>query len=56
MTVDERLVRKVMRLYRLETAEAAVDYALRALVGDPRDILDLKGAGWGGDLGELRND
>ena len=54
VSVDERLVRRLMQRYRLATAEHAVDFALRALVGDPRDMLDLKGAGWDGDLEEIR--
>ena len=54
VSVDERLVRKIMRLYRLATAEDAIDFALRSLVSDRRDMLDLKGAGWDGDLEEIR--
>ena len=54
--VDEELIRKVMRLYRLPSKRAAIDFALRALVGDRRhrDILDLAGAGWDGDLRAIR--
>jgi len=50
--IDETLVRRVMRLYRLPTKRAAIDFALRALVGNRkrRDMLDLEGAGWNGDL------
>ena len=50
--IDEILVRRVMRLYGLPTKRAAIDFALRALVGDRphRDMLDLEGAGWDGDL------
>ena len=57
VVIDERLVKKVMRLYRLPTKRAAIDFALRALAGerDRRDMLDLKGAGWGGDLDEIRS-
>jgi Arc/MetJ family transcription regulator len=56
IVIDERLVRRVMRLYRLTTKRAAVDFALRALVGDRRrrDMLDLEGAGWDGDLVAMR--
>ena len=54
--IDERLVRRVMRLYRLPTKRAAIDFALRALVGNRRrrDMLDLEGAGWDGDLVRMR--
>jgi len=55
--VDENLIRRVMRLYRLPSKRAAIDFALRALVGDRRrrDMLDLEGAGWEGDLGRMRS-
>jgi Arc/MetJ family transcription regulator len=57
VVIDERLVRKVMRLYRLSTKRAAIDFALRALAGerDRREMLDLKGAGWDGDLAAIRS-
>src|SRR5882762_3682727 len=56
VVIDETLVRRVMRLYRLPTKRAAIDFALRALVGDRRrrDMLDLEGAGWDGDLVRMR--
>ncbi len=56
VVVDEALIRRVMRLYRLATKRAAIDFALRALVGDRRrrDMLDLEGAGWDGDLSRIR--
>ena len=56
IAIDEALIRKVMRVYRLRTKKEAVDFALRALVGDRkrRDMLDLEGAGWEGDLASMR--
>ena len=56
IVIDEKLVRRVMRLYRLPTKRAAIDFALHALVGDRRrrDMLDLEGAGWDGDLVRMR--
>jgi Arc/MetJ family transcription regulator len=56
VVIDEKLVRRVMRLYRLRTKRAAIDFALRALVGDRRrrEMLDLQGAGWDGDLVRMR--
>jgi Arc/MetJ family transcription regulator len=56
IVVDDALIRRVMRLYRLRTKRAAIDFALRALVGDRRrrDMLDLEGAGWDGDLAGIR--
>ena len=56
VVVDDGLVERVRRLYGLRTAPEAIEFALRRLVGDkrPRDMLDLEGAGWGGDLEEMR--
>ena len=57
VVVDEALIRHVMRLYRLPSKRAAIDFALRALVGErpPRDTLHLEGAGWDGDLSRMRS-
>ena len=56
VVVDDELVEKVKQLYGLKTTREAIDFALRRLVGDkqPRDVLDLRGMGWGGDLDEMR--
>ena len=56
VVVDDELVERVMKLYRLPTKRAAIDFALRAVAGgkDRRSILDLEGSGWSGDLEELR--
>ncbi len=56
VVIDDSLIRRVMRAYRLRTKRAAIDFALRALVGDRsrRDMLDLEGAGWDGDLARMR--
>jgi Arc/MetJ family transcription regulator len=56
VVIDDELIARVMRLYGLPTKRAAIDFALRSLVGDRerRDMLDLRGAGWEGDLDELR--
>lgn len=56
VVLDEDLVDKVKRLYGLPTTRAAIDFALRALVGDAerRDMLDLEGTGWDVDLEEMR--
>jgi len=51
--IDEQLVERAMRIYRLSTKREAVDYALRQLVGDPmtrEEALAMEGRGWGGDL------
>ena len=55
--LDDRLVLDVMRRYRLTSKRAAVDLALRRLVGEPLSVseaLDLEGSGWEGDLEEMR--
>lgn len=55
--IDEELVTRVMRLYGLTSKRAAVDLALRRLVGAPltRDeALALEGSGWEGDLEQMR--
>lgn len=56
VVVDERLVAKVKRLYGLRSTREAIDFALRQAAGrsDPRDLLDLRGVGWEGDLAKIR--
>ncbi len=56
VVVDEALIERVMRLYGLPTKRAAIDFALRAVAGarTRRDMLDLRGAGWEGDLRKMR--
>jgi len=58
VVVDEALVQKVMRLYRLPTKRAAIDFALRRVAGsDDRSlILELEGSGWEGDRIDLAGD
>lgn len=56
--IDDVLIMRVMRRYRLPTRRAAVDYALRVLVGDPmklEEALALEGTGWDGELAETRD-
>lgn len=56
VVLDEELVEKVKKLYGIPTTRAAIDFALRTLVGssDRRDMLELEGIGWEGDLDEMR--
>jgi Arc/MetJ family transcription regulator len=56
VVVDEELIERVKRVYRVRTTREAIDLALRRLVGDrdPRSVLELEGVGWAGDLDELR--
>lgn len=55
--IDDVLIDRAMRLYRLHSKREAVDLALRRLVGEPmgrEEMLEAEGRGWAGDLGELR--
>jgi len=57
--IDDDLVTETMRRYRLPTKRAAVDFALRRLVGEAmsrEEALEMEGSGWRGDLAELRRD
>jgi Arc/MetJ family transcription regulator len=55
--IDEELIERAMRRYRLPSRRAAVDLALRRLVGDAMtrdEALAMEGTGWDGDLDEIR--
>lgn len=55
--IDDELVARVMRQYRLGSKRAAVDLALRRLAVEPLssgEALALEGSGWSGDLDEMR--
>jgi Arc/MetJ family transcription regulator len=55
--IDEELVERAMRRYRLPSKRAAVDLALRRLVGDAMsrdEALAMEGTGWEGDLDTIR--
>lgn len=57
--LDDELTAEVMRRFGVTTKKAAVDLALRRLVGAPLSrefLLSLEGVGWEGDLDELRNE
>ena len=57
--IDEGLVTEAMRRYGLRSKRAAVDFALRRLVGDAMsrdEALEMEGSGWQGDLAEMRRD
>lgn len=58
LELDDDLVAEVMRRYGLSTKRAAVDLALRRLVGEPMsrlEALEMEGSGWDGDLDALRS-
>jgi Arc/MetJ family transcription regulator len=55
--IDDVLIERVMRRYRLPSKRAAVELALRRLAGEPmsrEEALAMEGTGWPGDLDELR--
>jgi Arc/MetJ family transcription regulator len=57
LELDEELVTEAMRRYGLPSRRAAVDFALRRLVGDTmtkQAALAMEGSGWDADLNELR--
>ncbi len=56
--IDDELIERAMRVYRLSSKREAVDFALRKLVGEPmtrEEMLALEGMGWEGDLDEMRS-
>ena len=57
--LDEDLVAETMRRYGLSSKRAAVDFALRRLVGEAmtrEESLQMQGTGWEGELDDLRRD
>lgn len=55
--IDDDLIGRAMRVYRLPSKREAVDLALRKLVGEPmsrEEMLAAEGRGWAGDLAEIR--
>lgn len=58
INLDDALVERVMHRYGLTTKRAVVDLALRRLDLEPMsrdDALAMRGTGWDGDLGQLRD-
>ena len=56
--IDDRACAEVMRRYRLPTRQEAVNFALRALAGQPASVGEaraLRGIGWEGDLDAMRS-
>ena len=59
IVIDDDLVTEAMHRYGLHSKRAVVDLALRRLVGEAMtqgEALAMDGAGWEGDLDELRRD
>lgn len=56
--IDDALIDRAMRVYRLRSKREAVDLALRRLVGEPmgrEEMLKAEGRGWSGDLDKMRS-
>jgi len=56
--IDDELIARVMRIYRLSTKREAVDLALRRLVVEPltpEALQAMEGSGWEGDLEKMRS-
>lgn len=59
LDLDDELVSEAMLRYGLPSKRAAVELALRRLVGEAMtrdEALQMEGGGWDADLGELRAD
>jgi Arc/MetJ family transcription regulator len=59
LELDDALVAEAMRRYGLPSKRAAVDLALRRLVGEAATVeeaLAMEGSGWLGDLDDVRSD
>jgi len=57
LELDEELVTEAMRRYGLPSRRAAVDFALRQLVGEAmtrEEALHMEGTGWDADLDDIR--
>lgn len=55
--IDDDLIARAMRTYRLGTKREAVDLALRRLVGEPLSLKEasaMEGTGWDEHLEKLR--
>jgi Arc/MetJ family transcription regulator len=55
--IDDDLIGRAMRVYRLRSKREAVDLALRRLVGEPMDrdeALAMEGSGWAGNMEAIR--
>jgi Arc/MetJ family transcription regulator len=55
--IDDELIERVMRRYRLPSKRAAVELALRRLAGEPMsrdEALSMEGTGWSGNLDAMR--
>ena len=55
--IDDKACAEVMRRYRLKTKREAVNFAVRAAASEALGVEEarqMRGAGWEGDLDEMR--
>ncbi len=55
--IDDEACRLVMERYQLATKREAVNLALRSLAAEPLSVEEarrMRGSGWEGDLGQMR--
>ena len=58
VNIDDEACAEIMRRYHLTSKREAINLALRALAAEPLDVDEakqLRGAGWDGDLDEMRS-
>lgn len=57
--LDDELIEQAMSRYGFTSKRAAVDFALRRLVGEGmtrEEALAMEGSGWSGDLDKMRDE
>lgn len=57
--IDDELIGRVIKRYKLRSKREAVDLALRRMVDDivpmtTEEFLAMRGSGWDGDLAEIK--
>lgn len=55
--IDDQAIDSIMRRFDLSTKREAVNFALRRLAAEPMTVEEarrMRGAGWEGDLEEMR--
>ena len=56
--LDDELIARAMRIFRVRTKREVVELALRRLVAEPlslEEAREMRGSGWHADLDEVRS-
>ena len=56
--IDEKACAEVMRRFRLDSKNEAINFALRVVAGEKlsaKELASFQGIGWEGDLDEMRS-